>query len=62
MKDDRFTNTPVDAAAYEQYRAGEDYKEPRPTKAELDRDEADELGLQVFMDPEDDEQDDWVEP
>lgn len=47
MKEDHFTNTPKDAAAYEQYRAGDDYEEPRPTLAELQRDEGNEFDKAV---------------
>ena len=47
--EDHFTNTPQDAAAYEQYRAGDD-DELRPTKAELDRDDDDQECLHLHQD------------
>ena len=40
MREDQFTNTPEDAAAYERARAADDVDD-RPTLAELERDDAD---------------------
>jgi hypothetical protein len=40
MKEDHFTNTEADAAAYERHCIVPDYGDDRPTLAELQRDEA----------------------
>lgn len=42
MREDYFTYTEADAAAFERHRAADEYDE-RPTRAELARDEADEV-------------------
>lgn len=42
MREDTFTNTVEDAAAYEQVRGRDEYIDDRPTRAELDRDEQDD--------------------
>jgi len=39
MRPASFTNTPAEAAAYEMARAADEWDDPRPTKAEADRDE-----------------------
>ena len=42
MREDYFTNTPEDAARYEEMRAETDAAADRPTLAELQRDEAED--------------------
>ena len=42
MREDYFTNTEADAAAYERHHVEPDYGDDRPTLAELQRDEADD--------------------
>jgi len=41
MREDHFTNTEADAAAYERVRSADDYEPDAPTLAEATRDEAD---------------------
>lgn len=42
MRDDTFTNTEADAAAYEQLRGRDHWIDDRPTRAELEAEEADD--------------------
>lgn len=42
MREDTFTNTVEDAASYEQLRGRDEYIDDRPTRAELERDDADD--------------------
>ena len=49
MREDRFTNTPEDAARYEDMRAETDAAADRPTLAELERDDAEPWPIQTAM-------------
>jgi hypothetical protein len=60
MREDRFSNTEADAAAYERHRAQDDVDD-RPTLAELQRDEGDEDCLHLHQKDTSDPNDPWAE-